>query len=97
MAQTYQLLDAVYWLKGKHSFQFGYEYHQDALNFFDIQAPQGIIYNNGIFTGTSGFGAGDLLLGNVSQLILGTTNEINNYVRGNSLYAQDTWRASSIT
>jgi Carboxypeptidase regulatory-like domain/TonB dependent receptor len=94
VAQTYQLLDSVYWLKGKHSFQFGYEYHQDALNFFDIQAPQGIIYNNGIFTNTSGFGAGDLLLGNVSQLILGTTNEINNYVRGNSLYAQDTWRAT---
>jgi hypothetical protein len=94
VAQTYQFLDAIYWLKGKHSFQFGYEYHQDALNFFDIQAPQGIIYNNGIYTNTSGFGSGDLLLGNVSQLILGTTNEINNYVRGNSLYAQDTWRAS---
>jgi Carboxypeptidase regulatory-like domain len=94
VAQTYQLLDSLYWLKGKHSYQFGYEYHQDALNFFDIQAPQGIIYNSGIFTNTSGFGAGDLLLGNVSQLILGTTNEINNYVRGNSFYAQDTWRAT---
>ena len=95
VAQTYQVLDAVYWLKGRHSYQFGYEYHQDALNFFDIQAPQGIVYNNGIFTNTNGFGAGDLLLGNVSQLILGTTNEINNYVRGNSFYAQDTWRASA--
>jgi hypothetical protein len=95
VAQTYQILDAVYWLKGRHSFQFGYEYHQDALNFFDIQAPQGIIYNSGIYTNTNGFGAGDLLLGDVSQLILGTTNEINNYVRGNSFYAQDTWRASA--
>jgi hypothetical protein len=94
VAQTYQLLDSLYWLKGRHSFQFGYEYHQDALNFFDIQAPQGIIYTNGIYTNTSGFGVGDLLLGNVSQLILGTTNEINNYVRGNSVYAQDTWRMS---
>ena len=94
VAQTYQLLDSVYLLKGHHSYQFGYEFHQDALNFFDIQAPQGIIYNNGIYTNTSGFGAADLLLGNVSQLILGTTNEINNYVRGNSFYAQDTWRAS---
>jgi len=94
VAQTYQLLDSLYWLKGRHSYQFGYEYHQDALNFFDIQAPQGIIYNSGIFTSTSGFGAADLLLGNVSQLILGTTNEINNYVRGNSFYAQDTWRAN---
>jgi Carboxypeptidase regulatory-like domain/TonB dependent receptor len=97
VAQTYQVLDALYWLKGRHSFQFGYEYHQDALNFFDIQAPQGIIYNNGVFTNTNlgGFGVGDLLLGDVSQLILGTTNEINNYIRGNSFYAQDTWRASA--
>ena len=94
VAQTYQLLDAVYWLKGKHSLQFGYEYHQDALNFFDIQAPQGIIYNSGIYTTTNGFGSADLLLGNVSQLILGTTNEINNYIRGNSMYAQDTWRVT---
>ena len=53
------------------------------------------MYNNGIFTNTNGFGAGDLLLGNVSQLILGTTNEINNYIRGNSFYAQDTWRANT--
>jgi Carboxypeptidase regulatory-like domain/TonB dependent receptor len=93
VAQTYQFLDALYWLKGTHSFQFGYEYHQDALNFFDIQAPQGILYNSGIYTNTNGFGVGDLLLGDVSQLILGTTNEINNYIRGNSFYAQDTWRA----
>jgi hypothetical protein len=92
VAQTYQLLDALYWLKGNHSFQFGYEYHQDALNFFDIEAPQGIIYNSGIYTNVNGFGMADLLLGDVSQLILSTTDEINNYVRGNSFYGQDTWR-----
>jgi hypothetical protein len=92
VAQTYQLLDALYWLKGKHSYQFGYEFHQDALNFFDIEAPQGLIYNSGIFTNTSGFSGGDLLLGNVSQLVVESPDEINNYVRGNSFYAQDTWR-----
>ncbi len=48
--QTYQLLEALYWVKGLHSLQFGYEYHQDALNFFDIEAPQGIVYNSGIYT-----------------------------------------------
>ena len=92
VAQTYQLLDSLYLLKGRHSYQFGYEYHQDALNFFDIEAPQGIIYNSGIYTNTNGFGAADLLLGDVSQLILETPVEINNYIRGNSFYAQDTWR-----
>ena len=92
VAQTYQLLDSLYLLKGRHSYQFGYEYHQDALNFFDMEAPQGIIYNSGIYTNTNGFGAADLLLGDVSQLILETPIEINNYIRGNSFYGQDTWR-----
>jgi len=92
VAQTYQLLEALYWIKGAHSFQFGYEYHQDALNFFDIEAPQGIVYNSGIYTSTNGFGGGDLLLGDVSQLILTQPIEVNNYIRGNSFYAQDTWR-----
>lgn len=95
VAQTYQLLEALYWTKGQHSLQFGYEYHQDALNFFDIQSPQGIIYNSGIYTSTNGFSGGDILLGNVSQLILTAPTEINNYIRGNSFYAQDTWRATN--
>jgi hypothetical protein len=95
VAQTYQILEAFYWTKGNHSLQFGYEYHEDALNFFDIEAPQGIVYNSGIYTNTNGFSGGDLLLGDVSQLILETPDEINNYIRGSSFYAQDTWRATS--
>lgn len=95
VAQTYQILEAFYWIKGTHSMQFGYEYHQDALNFFDIEAPQGIVYNSGIYTNTNGFGGGDLLLGDVSTLILTQPTEVNNYIRGNSFYAQDTWRANS--
>lgn len=95
VAQTYQILEAFYWTKGNHSVQLGYEYHQDALNFFDIEAPQGIVYNSGIYTSTNGFSGGDILLGDVSQLILEAPAEINNYIRGNSWYAQDTWRATS--
>jgi len=94
VAQTFQILEAFYWTKGSHSLQFGYEYHQDALNFFDIEAPQGIVYNSGIYTSSNGFSGGDILLGDVSQLILEQPAEINNYIRGNSFYAQDTWRAS---
>jgi hypothetical protein len=95
VAQTYQILEALYWTKGNHSLQFGYEYHQDALNFFDIEAPQGLVYNSGIYTSTNGFSGGDLLLGDVSQLVIETPDEINNYIRGNSWYAQDTWRATN--
>jgi len=95
VAQTYQILEALYWTKGSHSMQFGYEFHQDALNFFDIQSPQGIIYNSGIYSSANGFSGADILLGDSSQLILSEPIEINNYVRGNSFYAQDTWRAGS--
>ena len=95
VAQTYQLLEAFYWNKGSHSLQFGYEYHQDALNFFDIEAPQGIVYNSGIYSSANGFSGADILLGDVSQLILEAPAEINNYIRGNSFYAQDTWRATN--
>lgn len=95
VAQTYQILEALYWIKGAHSMQFGYEYHQDALNFFDIEAPQGIVYNSGIYSSANGFSGADILLGDVSQLILEAPAEINNYIRGNSFYAQDTWRAAS--
>jgi len=49
--------------KGSHSLQFGYEYHQDALNFFDIEAPQGIVYNSGIYSSANGFSGADILLG----------------------------------
>jgi hypothetical protein len=95
VAQTYQLLEAFYWTKASHSIQLGYEYHQDALNFFDIEAPQGIVYNSGIYSSANGFSGADILLGDVSQLILEQPAEINNYIRGNSFYAQDTWRATN--
>jgi hypothetical protein len=95
VAQTYQMLESLYWMKGAHSLQFGYEYHQDALNFFDIQSPQGIIYNSGIYSSANGFSGADILLGDASQLILSEPIEINNYIRGNSFYAQDTWRTTS--
>ena len=95
VAQTYQILEALYWTKGSHAMQFGYEYHQDALNFFDIQSPQGIIYNSGIYSNANGFSGADILLGDVSQLILSEPIEINNYIRGNSFYGQDTWRVGS--
>jgi hypothetical protein len=94
VAQVYQFVDDVYKLLGKHSLQFGYEYHQNALNFFDIEAPQGVIFSQGIYSNTSGFGIADYLMGNVSEALYETALEVNNYLRGNSLYGQDTWRVT---
>jgi len=47
VAQVFQAIDDVYKLIGKHSLQFGYEYHENSLNFFDLEAPQGAILAEG--------------------------------------------------
>ena len=94
VAQVFQVIDGVYKLIGKHSLQFGYEYHENSLNFFDLEAPQGAILAEGVYTDTPGFGIGDYLLGDISEAILENALEVNNYMRGNSFYGQDTWRVT---
>src|ERR1700728_3412385 len=69
VAQVFQVVDDVYKLVGNHSLQFGYEFHQNALNFFDLEAPQGVILAEGIYSNTSGFGIPDYLMGNVGEAI----------------------------
>lgn len=92
VAQVYQAIDDVYKLIGRHSLQFGYEYHENSLNFFDLEAPQGAILAEGVYTDTPGFGIGDYLLGDITEALVETPLEVNNYMRGNSVYGQDTWR-----
>ncbi|MGA8161715.1 MAG: hypothetical protein WCB76_12945, partial [Acidobacteriaceae bacterium] len=94
VAQVYQVVDDLYKLIGKHSLQFGYEYHENSLNFFDLEAPQGVILAEGDYTDTPGFGVGDYLLGDIAEAISETPLEVNNYIRGNSIYGQDTWRVN---
>jgi len=92
VAQVFQAIDDVYKLIGNHSLQFGYEFHENSLNFFDLEAPQGAILAEGNYTNTPGFGIGDYLLGDITEAILENALEVNNYIRGNSFYGQDTWR-----
>jgi Carboxypeptidase regulatory-like domain/TonB dependent receptor len=94
VAQVWQFIDDVYKLVGRHSLQFGYEYHENSLNFFDLEAPQGAILATGIYTNTPGFAPADFLLGDIGWAIYETALELNNYIPGNSFYAQDTWRAT---
>lgn len=94
VAQVFQFVDDLYKLIGNHSLQFGYEYHENSLNFFDLEAPQGVILTSGIYSNTQGFGAADYLMGDVFEAIYETALEVNNYIRGNSLYGQDTWRVN---
>jgi len=65
VAQVWQFIDDVYKLVGRHSLQFGYEYHENSLNFFDLEAPQGAILATGIYTNTPGFAPAEFLLGDI--------------------------------
>jgi Carboxypeptidase regulatory-like domain/TonB dependent receptor len=93
ISQVWQILDNLSWLKGNHSFKFGYEYRHWSNNFLDIRAPQGEIGVNGIYTAGGGFGLPDFLLGDVDSTVFVTPTVVHNYTNGNSIYAQDTWRA----
>ncbi len=92
ISQVWQFLDNLSWLKGNHSFKFGYEFRRTGVNFLDIRAPQGVIAVNGIYTAGGSFGVPDFLLGDVDSVLFTTPTVVHNYVTGNSLYAQDTWR-----
>lgn len=92
ISQVWQLLDTLSWLKGSHSFKFGYELRHESDNFLDAESPQGQITASGIYTGNTGLGVPDFLLGDVSSAAFTTPTVVHNYKYGNSFFAQDTWR-----
>ncbi|HKV41254.1 MAG TPA: TonB-dependent receptor, partial [Blastocatellia bacterium] len=95
ISQVWQMVDNLSWLKGGHSFKFGYEYHKWADNFLDIEAPQGWIVANGPFTSASRFGLPDFLMGNIDVGYFTTPLVVHNYEPGHAFYAQDSWRTTS--
>ena len=68
----WQLLDTLSWLTGNHSFKFGYEHRHASDNFLDIQSLQGQISASGIYSGNSGLGTADFLLGDISTAAFAT-------------------------
>ncbi|HEY6293638.1 MAG TPA: TonB-dependent receptor [Terriglobia bacterium] len=97
IAQVWQLVDNLSWLKGNHSFRFGYEYHKWSDNFLDIEAPQSVMFSTGIYARGAGgqfFGLPDFLMGDINQAIFTTPLVVHNYQPGNAFYAQDSWRAT---
>ena len=86
IAQVWQLLDTLSWLKGSHSFKFGYELRHESDNFLDAQSPQGQITASGIYTGNTGLGIPDFLLGDVSSAAFTTPTVVHNYQDGKQLF-----------
>src|SRR5258708_33987011 len=48
IAQVWQLLDTLGWLKGNHSLKFGFESRHTSDNFLDAQSLQGQLTSSGI-------------------------------------------------
>jgi hypothetical protein len=92
IAQVWQLLDTLSWLKGNHSLKFGFESRHTSDNFLDAQSLQGQITSSGIYTGNVGLGVADFLLGDVSAASFTTPTIVHNYKQGYSFFGQDTWR-----
>ncbi len=92
IAQVWQLLDTLSWLKGNHSFKLGYEHRHSSDNFLDIQSLQGQLSASGIYSGNVGLGVPDFLLGDISSAQFTTPTVAHNYQYANNFFAQDTWR-----
>ena len=94
VSRVYQLTDNLNWLKGRHSFKFGYQYYRLNSSFLDIEAPQGVLTASGIYTNTNSFGLSDFLLGDMSLARYAAPFVPHTFRPGHSFYAQDDWRLS---
>jgi Carboxypeptidase regulatory-like domain/TonB dependent receptor len=94
ISQAWNVIENLTWLKGNHSFKFGYQYLKRSDNFLDLRAPQGEIQTNGVYTTGGAFGLPDYLLGDVDGVHFTTPHVVHYYQPGHSFYAMDTWRTT---
>jgi len=95
ISQAYNFIDNLNWLKGSHSFKFGYQYLRRTDNFFDIEAPQGLMIESGAVTNSFNIALPDLLLGDASIVIFTTPHVVHYFQPGHSFYGMDTWKLTS--
>src|SRR6201999_3441841 len=89
IAQVWQLLDTVSWLKGSHSMKFGVENRHTSDNFLDAQSLQGQITASGIYSGNTGAGVPDFLLGDVSTAAFTSQTVVHNYKEESKFFDKD--------
>ena len=92
ISQACNFIDNLNWLKGSHSFKFGYQYLRRTDNFFDIEAPQGLLIESGAVTNSFNIALPDLLLGDANIVIFTTPHVVHYFQPGHSFYGMDTWK-----
>jgi hypothetical protein len=93
-SSVYQFFDDFSYLKDRHSFKFGFQYHRFTSNFLDLENVQGAFTVNGQYSGVTNFGGSDLLLGNANSASYETLDTPHEYQPGYNFYGQDTWRVT---
>lgn len=95
ISQAWNLIESLSWLKGSHSFKFGYQYLKRSDTFLDLRAPQGELQSDGIYTAGGANGLPDFLLGDVDGVHFTTPLVVHYFQPGHSFYAMDTWKTTS--
>lgn len=103
---TWQIVDNLSWVKGKHSFRFGFEYNRQTFNQLGNQFSRGQFFAQPISTAletkdpvsgkvslSGGDSLADFLLGDLSQATVAVAVADANYVRNvQAYYADDTYK-----
>jgi len=89
---VYQITDDFSWLRGKHSFKFGFDLRQEHMFIAFINRPNGDFTFSGAISGSA---LGDFLLGYPAQFRATTQQGVQDGKgRSYSVYAQDEFRYS---
>ena len=90
-SQVWQVIDNLSYMRGQHSFKFGFEWKRAINNFLDIRAPNGEMEIRDDWTNS---GMANLLLGNMRRARITSPLVPHNYTDGTMFYAQDSWRVT---
>ena len=91
---TYNLIDGLSWIDGKHTFKFGGDYKYFIYNYAwpDIAQARGSFSFNGQYTGAA---FGDFLLGDIRSTSVSPGDPtVRSYTPSAGLYVQDDWKAT---
>src|SRR5262245_52339563 len=91
----FEYIDTVSWLRGNHNIKFGADIIAPMKNeFLDVPATRGSMSFGGTFTGLSGSGMADFLLGYVSGFQLSNVYVVDQRHWATMGFVQDDWKAN---
>ncbi len=96
---AYQLVDSLSWIRGKHSFKFGFDYRWNGLNWGTNSGPGHFTFGSSV-TGQpnfnqTGLGFASMLLGQVSSASVSIDSPMGSQFPSYGVYFQDDYKASS--